>query len=155
MGTTVNLGQITGINIIPMDDIPAGFKRTEGSDIFVNARNYEHIRLLSAIGMIFAIGCLRELSKVKQGEELMSDDIRSNQFREAARSIVADIANTDGWQLANVEKLVAEHLYDFACHVTQNIMPNDLHDMDAGTKTQQEVLSIVPDMAELPEEKSE
>lgn len=55
-----SLGRIYGINVIPSEDIPPGFKRTVGDDIFVNEHNYELLKSFSAKGMLIALGILRE-----------------------------------------------------------------------------------------------
>ena len=59
------LGRIDGINVIPSADIAPGYKRTVGSDIFVNEHNYELMRAFSAKGMIIALGTLREQSSAE------------------------------------------------------------------------------------------
>lgn len=42
---------------------------------------------------------------------------RDTQFADFAELLTAEIADTDGWNLADVEKLVAQRAYDFAYHV--------------------------------------
>lgn len=51
------------LRVIPSDDIPNGFKRTVGNDIFVSSRNYEYMKPLSAKGTIILLGILIELDK--------------------------------------------------------------------------------------------
>ena len=51
-----------GIRIIPSEDVPAGFKRTVGTDIFVSSHNYEYMRSLSAKGILIVVGILTELA---------------------------------------------------------------------------------------------
>lgn len=52
-----------------------------------------------------------------------AENQRSTKFLEIARDITSDIASTDGWNLADVERLVAEHLYDFALHLLWHTIP--------------------------------
>jgi hypothetical protein len=44
-------------------------------------------------------------------------------FHGFATDITAEIANTDGWNLADVERMVAEHLYQFAVHILMHTTP--------------------------------
>jgi hypothetical protein len=55
-----NLYSLVGVRIIPSEDVPNGFRRTVGTDIFVSSRNYEYMRPLSAKGMIIVLGLLTE-----------------------------------------------------------------------------------------------
>lgn len=50
------------IRIIPSEDVPAGFKRTVGTDIFVNSHNFTYMRSLSAKGTIIVVWILTELA---------------------------------------------------------------------------------------------
>lgn len=63
------LGRIDGINVIPDDDIPPGFKRTVGFDIFINTGSYELMRTFSAKWMLIAMGTLRELETKAEARE--------------------------------------------------------------------------------------
>ena len=42
---------------------------------------------------------------------------RDTKFLPDARNLAAEIANTDGWNLNEVEKLIAQHFYDFAVRI--------------------------------------
>lgn len=55
-----SLGRIDGIDVIPSEEIPPGYKRTVGPNIFVNEHNYELMKPLSAKAMLIALGILRE-----------------------------------------------------------------------------------------------
>lgn len=57
------VGRIYGISIIPDENIPPGYKRTEESNIFINEHNYDLMKTLSAKGMIIALGTLREVQQ--------------------------------------------------------------------------------------------
>ena len=63
-----NIYSLVGIRIIPSEDIPCGFKRTVGNDIFVSPRNYDYMRPLSAKGMIIVLGILAELAPTESSK---------------------------------------------------------------------------------------
>lgn len=56
------LPMLSGIQIIPSDDVPCGYRRTEGDTIFINPANYELMRPLSAKGTLIVLGILGEMS---------------------------------------------------------------------------------------------
>lgn len=63
------VGRIKGISIIPDEDIPPGYKRTTGFNIFINEHNYELMKPLSAKGMLIALGVLREIAPQNQSPQ--------------------------------------------------------------------------------------
>jgi len=56
-----HITRLYGIDVIPSESVPNGYKRTEENKIFVSPKNYEYLRLFSAKGVIIAIGLLKEL----------------------------------------------------------------------------------------------
>jgi hypothetical protein len=54
-------GNYRGIDIIPSEDIPNGYRRTTENAIYVSPGNYELLRPLSAKGTIIALGFLKEM----------------------------------------------------------------------------------------------
>lgn len=63
------LGRIDGIDIIPSDDIPPGYKRTTISAIFVNEHNYELMKAMSVKAMLMILGgVLREIESLAEEE---------------------------------------------------------------------------------------
>ncbi len=56
------LPMLTGIQIIPDDAIPRGYKRTEGNSIRINPVNYDYIRPLGAKGTMIVLGLLGEVA---------------------------------------------------------------------------------------------
>lgn len=80
---------------------------------------------------------------------------RDTQFLGFAASLAAEIANTDGWHLADVEKLIARRAYDLAHHVLRcNGIDIGFWDRRASDLYENEIitdLAGIPDMPELPE----
>ena len=64
-----DLRSLMGIQIIPTEDVPNGFKRTVGNDIFVSFRNYEYMKPLNAKGTIILLGFLTELALTESSEK--------------------------------------------------------------------------------------
>ena len=48
-----------GMRIIPSGDIPDGYRRIEGMDIFISLTNYEELRTLSAEELLSALAFLK------------------------------------------------------------------------------------------------
>ena len=83
------------------------------------------------------------LSRSKPWKKTLS---RDTQFQGFASSLGAEIADTDGWNLADVEKLIARRAYDLVLHATWNIAPRDLERL-----WMKEVAAKVPDLPDLPD----
>jgi len=56
-----SLYSLVGIQVIPSEDIPNGFRHTVGDTIFVSPQNYEYMRPLSAKETIIMLGFLAEM----------------------------------------------------------------------------------------------
>lgn len=56
------------LRIIPSEDIPNGFKRTDEDNVFVSPQNYELMRPFSTKGVIIALGILTEVDPTEVKE---------------------------------------------------------------------------------------
>jgi hypothetical protein len=87
----------------------------------------------------------------KKREKTMSNNARDEQFQGFAKALWQDIAFTHGdnvqrdvaYNIKVIEELIARRAYDFACHIMGN---------PQAAASIEEMVSIVPDMAELPKE---
>jgi hypothetical protein len=79
----------------------------------------------------------------------MSENPRDTQFAGFAAALGAEIANTDGWNLADVEKLIARRAYDLVDHVVCWIDPLDFMSHENPLEY---IINAMPDLTELPKE---
>lgn len=73
---------------------------------------------------------------------------RDTQFLGFAESLAAEIANTDGWMLVDVEKLIAQRVYDLVGHALDHAFTNGII-----FDTPEEAANQIPDITALPEVK--
>lgn len=74
---------------------------------------------------------------------------RDTQFKGFAQLLAAEIANTDGWMLSEVEKLIARRAYDLVLHTVWRTIPasgstiKEYQGLDI-----EEIAHLIPDMKE-------
>ena len=88
--------------------------------------------------------------------------MRDTQFLSFASSLAAEIADTDGWQLVEVEKLIARRAYDLVRHalycngIDSAYWPDHpLHGRasDIYERETTQKVDKIPDLTELPRER--
>lgn len=92
-----------------------------------------------------------------RGEEIaMSEEQKANprdtQFKGFAQSLAAEIADTDGWMLSDVEKLIARRAHDLVQH-TVGYSLEYLHEcgVELSGSMGKRILPSIPDLKEWPE----
>jgi hypothetical protein len=74
----------------------------------------------------------------------MSD--RDTRFLGFAALLAAEIANTDGWMLVDVERLIARRAYDLVQHTVESCHDRE-EDIDC-RMTEEALFSGIPDLTE-------